>query len=157
MPITTTNRSGNAKANKAKLPMQVVVDTSVWSLVLRRRAATMPPSAQAAVAALKDLIADTRAMLIGPVRQELLSGIKETTQYDKLRSALAAFPHEPMNVLDYDMAAKFFNTCKRQGIQGSNTDFLICAFAVNRKLPVFSLDQDFVHFQKCLPVELFTL
>ena len=162
MPITTTNRSGNAKANnskaiKEKLPMQVVVDTSVWSLVLRRSATPMQPSSQAAVAALKDLIADTRAMLVGPVRQELLSGIKETTQYEKLRSALAAFPDEPMNVLDYDIAAEFFNTCKRKGIQGSNTDFLICAFAVNRKLPVFSLDQDFVHFQKCLPLELLAL
>jgi predicted nucleic acid-binding protein len=137
--------------------MQVVVDTSVWSLVLRRTAKpTTGISAlqQAAVAALKDLITDTRAVLPGAVRQELLCGIKTAAQYDTLRNALAAFPDPPITLRDYELAAQFFNTCKAQGIQGSNTDFLICAFAVERGLPVLSLDQDFVHFKKCLPLEL---
>lgn len=135
--------------------MQVVVDTSVWSLVLRRRA--MPSADDAVTLALKDLISDARAMLIGPVRQELLSGIKEPAQYDKLRSALAAFPDEPLTVADYECAASFFNICKAKGIQGSHTDFLICAVAQRRKLPVFSLDRDFLHFSEYLPVSLFGL
>jgi predicted nucleic acid-binding protein len=135
--------------------MQVIVDTSVWSLVLRRSA--MPASAmqQAAIAALKDLIADARAMLIGPVRQELLCGIKDPVQFERLRSALAAFPDETLTTQDYECAAEFFNSCRAQGLQGSNTDFLICAVAAQRKLPIFSLDQDFTHFQKCVPLELF--
>jgi predicted nucleic acid-binding protein len=137
--------------------MQVIVDTSVWSLVLRRSA--MPASAmqQAAIAALKDLIADARAMLIGPVRQELLCGIKDPVQFERLRSALAAFPDETLTTQDYECAAEFFNSCRAQGVQGSNTDFLICAVAAQRKLPIFSLDQDFTHFQKCVPLELFAL
>jgi hypothetical protein len=80
--------------------VQVVVDTSVWSLVLRRRA--LPSADDAVTLALKDLISDARAMLIGPVRQELLSGIKEPAQFEKLRSALAAFPDEPLTVADYE-------------------------------------------------------
>ncbi len=135
--------------------MLVVVDTSVWSLVLRRR--TVPGSPDAATLALKDLISDARAMLIGPVRQELLSGIKEPAQFDKLRSALAAFPDELLTVQDYECAASFFNICKAKGIQGSHTDFLICAVAQQRNLPVFSLDRDFLHFSECLPLSLFGL
>jgi predicted nucleic acid-binding protein len=112
--------------------MQVLVDTSVWSLVLRRS-----------------------AMLVGPVRQELLCGIKDPAQFERLRSALAAFPDEALTQQDYERAAQLFNTCKAHGVQGSSTDFLISAVALERKLPIFSLDQDFVHFQKCFPLELF--
>jgi predicted nucleic acid-binding protein len=135
--------------------MQVIVDTSIWSLVLRRSTVPVGASQQAAVSVLKDLIADARAMLIGPVRQELLCGIKDPAQFERLRSALAAFPEEALTMQDYERAAQLFNTCKAQGVQGSSTDFLICAVALERKLPIFSLDQDFVHFQKCFPLELY--
>jgi predicted nucleic acid-binding protein len=137
--------------------MQVIVDTSVWSLVLRRSAVPAGAAQQAAVAALKDLIADARAMLIGPVRQELLCGIKDSAQFERLRSALAAFPDEVLSTQDYERAAQVFNICKAQGVQGSSTDFLICAVALERKLPIFSLDQDFLHFQKYVPLELFVM
>jgi predicted nucleic acid-binding protein len=137
--------------------MHVLVDTSVWSLVLRRSVVPADQTQLAAIAALKDLIADARAMVIGPVRQELLSGIKNTTQFERLRGALAAFPDEVLTMEDYALAAQFFNQCKARGIQGSNTDFLICAVAAQRKLPIFTLDQDFKHFQKCIPVQLFAL
>jgi predicted nucleic acid-binding protein len=134
--------------------MQVIVDTSVWSLVLRRSAVPADAVQQAAIAALKDLISDARAMLIGPVRQELLCGIKDPAQLERLRGALAAFPDEALTTQDYEHAAKVFNACKARGVQGSNTDFLICAVALERRLPIFSLDRDFTHFQKCVPLEL---
>ena len=137
--------------------MQVLVDTSVWSLALRRNARPADASGQATLAALKDLIADARAMMIGPVRQELLSGIKDMAQFNRVRDALAAFPDEPLTTQDFECAAQFFNSCKSEGIQGSHIDFLICAVAARLKLPVFSLDQDFIHFQKCLPVVLFAV
>lgn len=135
--------------------MQVLVDTSVWSLALRRSVRPTDPVGQATLEALKDLIADARAMMIGPVRQELLSGIKDAAQFRRVRDALAAFPDEPLTTQDFECAAQFFNVCKSQGIQGSHTDFLICAVAARHKLPVFSLDQDFIHFQKCVPVVFF--
>jgi predicted nucleic acid-binding protein len=134
--------------------MQVIVDTSVWSLVLRRSAVPANAVQQLAIAALKDLISDARAVLVGPVRQELLSGIKDPVQFERLRSALAAFPDEAVTTQDYERAAQVFNSCKARGVQGSNTDFLICAVALERKLSIFSLDQDFVHFKKCVPIEL---
>ena len=41
---------------------------------------------------------------------------------------------------DYALAGQFFNTCRANGVQGSNTDFLICAASVNHDLPILTLD-----------------
>ena len=135
--------------------MQVIVDTSVWLLAMRRSQALTEPVQQQALGALKDLIVDTRALMLGAVRQELLSGIKDRNQWEKLRSVVAAFPDVVLSAADYERAAEFFNICRGQGIQGSNTDFLLCAVAVNRSLPILTVDQDFVHFAACLPLQLY--
>jgi predicted nucleic acid-binding protein len=136
--------------------MQVLVDTSAWSAVLRRPSTKKGNAAQeACAAALKDLIADGRAVMMGAVRQELLSGIKSEEQFEKLRSVLAAFPDLPMASIDHERAAQMFNLCQAAGVQGSHTDFLVCAMAERYKLAILSLDQDFQHFQKCLPLQLY--
>ena len=140
--------------------MQVLVDTSVWSLALRRAPASVlkaavPANQQAAVTALRDLIADGRACLLGAVRQELLCGIKSATQFETLRAALTGFEDVALMQTDYELAADFFNTCRAKGIQGSNTDFLICAAASTRKLPILTTDQDFVLYSKYLSINLY--
>lgn len=135
--------------------MRVLVDTSVWSLALRRpKGLEMPASQQHAVSTLADLVRDGRAALMGAIRQELLSGIKSPEQFATLKTALAAFADVVLGVQDYELAAEFFNTCRAQGIQGSNTDFLICAVSVNHGLPILSLDLDFENYTKCLPIRL---
>ncbi len=83
--------------------------------------------------------------------------MKDPAQFEHLRSALAAFSDEALTMQDYECAAEFFLRCRGQGVQGSNTDFLICTVATQRKLPIFSLDKDFVHFQKSVSLELFAL
>jgi hypothetical protein len=130
--------------------MKVLVDTSIWSKALRR---DQGPN-DAIRKRLADLIGGYRAQIIGPIRQELLSGIREETQFDDLASHLAAFPDIPINQDDYVTAARFFNLCRRRGIQGSNTDFLICAVAVRNRLAVFTSDKDFIEFAKVLPITL---
>ena len=72
---------------------------------------------------LRDLIADSRVVLLGAVRQEVLSGIKHQEQFDKLRERLRAFPNLTLDAEDYELAADYFNICRRNGIQGANTDF----------------------------------
>ena len=52
------------------------------------------------------------------------------------------------------MAAAFFNACRKKGVQGSHTDFLICAVRTEQA-PVFTLDRDFERFAKPLNVALF--
>jgi len=53
---------------------------------------------------------------------------------------------------DYEIAAEFCNTCRRNGIQGSNTDFLICAAAHRRSYSIFTTDRDFHNFQAHISV-----
>lgn len=130
--------------------MNVIVDTSVWSLALRRRRS--PTAAEALE--LAELIREGRAGVVGPVRQELLSGVPDQRQYETLRNYLRAFPDEPLGSDDYEEAAAFFNRCRAKGVQGSNTDFLICAAAARRKLGILTTDADFVHFAKLLPIQL---
>lgn len=130
--------------------MRILVDTSVWSAALRRGKNASSREADE----LRNLIADHRVEIIGPIRQELLSGIRETPQFKTLEKHLAAFPDIPLTTDDYVAAAEFFNICKSKGVQGSNTDFLICAVAVRCGMPIFTTDKDFALFVKHIPIEL---
>jgi len=130
--------------------MRVVVDTSVWSEALRRR----DQADSDVVRELRSLILEHRVDIIGPIRQEILSGLRTDAQFEKLEKHIAAFPDIPLETADYIMAAQFFNTCRAKGIQGSNTDFLICAVAVRRQLSIFTTDGDFSLFAKRLPIVL---
>ena len=130
--------------------MNILVDTSVWSLALRRRRLTQTPE----TSELAELIREGRVSLLGPVRQELLSGIAEEKQYTVLRDHLRAFPDVELDPGDYEEAAVFFNRCRARGVQGSNTDFLICAAAARRQLSILTTDADFRQFAKLLPIRL---
>ena len=136
--------------------MKVLVDTSVWSLALRRpKNIAIAPEQQATINALTDLVRDGRAVLIGVIRQELLCGIKTQSQFEALRDSLLAFEDVVLSKQDYASAAQAFNTCRANGVQGAHADFLICAASINHELPIFSTDGDFVMYQKWLPIELF--
>jgi predicted nucleic acid-binding protein len=136
--------------------VKVLVDTSVWSQALRRQKQEIVPNTSLQVVhRLGSLIEDGRVAMLGPIRQELLSGIKTQAQFESLRQILSAFPDEKLDAEDYEMAANSFNACRQLGIQGSNTDFLICAVSLAKKWPIFSLDKDFERYQKCLPLILF--
>ena len=103
---------------------------------------------------LGELIQEVRVQLIGPVRQEILSGVKSKKQFDTLKKHLAAFIDLPLSTGDYELAAEYYNTAREKGIQGSNTDFLICALSVRHGMPIFTIDQDFIHFQRVMPIKL---
>jgi len=133
----------------------VLVDTSVWSLALRRKRTR--PSAEPSTVELARLIDLGEALIAGPIRQELLSGIASQAQFDLLRERLEAFPDLPIVAADYERAAMCFNQCRARGIQGSNTDYLICALALRLQLPVFSLDRDFGRYAAILGVRLHAL
>jgi predicted nucleic acid-binding protein len=130
--------------------MSVLVDTSVWSLVLRRKG----PKNNAHAKELEKLVVESEAQIIGPIRQEILSGIREQKQFDKLKNSLRAFEDLPLTTQHYEQAAVFFNICRSNGVQGSITDFLICSVAVEANLSVFTTDQDFTVYQAHLPIKL---
>ena len=130
--------------------MKVLVDTSVWSLALRRSNRTPNP----AVEELRLLVDEGRIAIIGPIRQELLSGVRAATAFNQLRDSLQAFADEPLETADFERGAEHFNACRAHGMQGSNTDFLICAVAERRGFPILTTDRDFSRFARILPIEL---
>ncbi|MBD2194809.1 MULTISPECIES: type II toxin-antitoxin system VapC family toxin [Calothrix] len=131
--------------------MSAIVDTSVWSLALRRRT---PPDSSPIVAILQNLITDDQVAMLGAIRQEILSGIRNFEQFTRLRDYLRGFPDLELIAEDYELAAEFFNTCRSNGIQGSNTDFLICAVAHRRSYSILTTDNDFYTFQTHIPIIL---
>lgn len=135
--------------------MLVLVDTPVWSLALRRRDRDLNPREQHVTNALRELIQDGRAQLVGPVRQELLSGIREESSFKKLRDQLRAFEQVPLDAADYEEAAHLNNQCRARGIAGSAIDFLICAIALRRNWQIFTADRDFPRYASALPLKLY--
>jgi len=134
--------------------VNVLVDTSVWSLALRRKAQDLSAGERSAVAELAELIKEGRARIIGLVRQELLSGIKTSGQFEKLRGILRGFPDEPIGTSDYEAAAKASNDCRTKGIAVSVSDILICVIALARDWSIFAADPDFKTYAKILPIKL---
>ena len=134
--------------------MLVLVDTPIWSLALRRSSADLNPREQRLTAALRELIRDGRAQLVGPVRQELLSGLRRETALRKLRDQLRSFDEPPLEVDDYEEAARIHNQCRSRGIAGSAIDFLICAAASRRDWQIFTTDHDFTRYATVLPLKL---
>ena len=134
----------------------VLVDTPVWSLSLRRRAADLSPFERRVTQSLYDLVRERRVRLLGPTRQEVLSGIREESQFLRIRDHLRDFPDVEMDADDYEEAARASNQCRRGGITGSPVDLLMCAVALRHGWQIFSTDRDFVHYGTVLPIQLFS-
>ncbi|MFZ0769825.1 MAG: PIN domain-containing protein [Candidatus Sulfotelmatobacter sp.] len=137
--------------------MLVLVDTPIWSLAFRRTVKDLNPRQQIQTDALRELIRAGRAQLVGPVRQELLSGIRHEKTSRELRDYLRAFDEPVLEVADYEDAAHIDNRCRSRGIAGSAIDFLICAIAARRNWEIFTADRDFAHYAKAFPLRLYDL
>jgi len=80
--------------------------------------------------------------MIGQIRQELLSGIKTTEQYERLRVHLRSFPDEVVDISDYEEAAKSGSRCRTKGVAVSIVDTLLSAIAIKRQWAIFTTDAD---------------
>lgn len=98
---------------------------------------------------LAQAIQDGRVVTIGLIRQELLSGIKEPAQLEKVKTVLKPFLDQPIDTADYEYAARLYNQCRGEGCAAGTVDMLICAVAVRRKWDVLSSD---AALNRCLAV-----
>ena len=87
--------------------------------------------------------------------QEVLSGIREELQFRRLQKLFAFIQDINIQREDYEQAALFFNQCSHKGVAGSHIDYLICAIAAREKMPVYTLDKDFNHYQKHIDLALY--
>lgn len=135
--------------------MSVLVDTTIWSLALRRRPQQLSLEESRLVEVWAELVSSGRAVLIGPVRQEVLSGIRSEGVFEALHEKLSSFRHLAIASGDYVQAARFFNLCRSHGIAGSHIDMLICAAAYRYDVPIFTTDPDFAGYAKHVPIRLY--
>ncbi len=131
--------------------MKTLVDTCIWSSVLRRDKIANKEIEKKLI----ELILNNDALIIGPIRQEILSGYSDPKKFKKLKNRLDAFPNLQIIDDDYVVAAEYSNECRKNGIQGGHIDFLICAVASRNKIPIFTCDNDFQQYSKIIKIELY--
>ena len=131
---------------------RILVDTSVWSLALRKKEKT--DQEIRIINQLSKIINNLDMVIIGPIRQEILSGINDKNKYDELREKISIFEDFQLHTYDYELAAELFNECRKHGIQGSHIDYLICAVAINNDMSILTLDNDFQLYKKHMKLKI---
>jgi len=121
--------------------MKVLIDTCIWSLALRRNTIIDAPH-------VRELAALTKEFRV------ILSGVKSKKTYDLLKTNLGGFPDLMLKTEVFEEAALIYNINRKKGIQGSNTDFLLCAVSIMYEMPIFTADKNFLLFQKHSPIRL---
>ncbi|EGC76531.1 type II toxin-antitoxin system VapC family toxin [Treponema denticola] len=130
----------------------VLVDTSVWSLAFRKKQLTSDD--KKLLDYLSFLIRNQYAVMIGPIRQEILSGISDEEKFIRLKEALETFSDFEITTEDYEKAAEYYNKCRSKGLQGSHTDYLICSVAHSNNFLILTLDKDFEAYRKYIDIDL---
>lgn len=120
--------------------MTLLVDTSVWSLALRRDTVTAEPE----VLHLKDALLGSEVIVTtGLILQELLQGFagpKAQAQIVERFSALALLQPDRD---DHVAAAALRNACRRAGIQLGTIDALLAQLCIRHGLTMLTTDGDF--------------
>ncbi len=131
--------------------MRVLPDTPIWSAAFRRG----DDLGGSAREEMLQLVKQGLVEIIGPIRQEILSGIRDRSKFETVRDRLRCFPDLELGTGDYEEAASYYNRCRAAGIQGSFTDCVICAAATRHELAIFTDDRDFLSYQTVLPIRLY--
>jgi predicted nucleic acid-binding protein len=113
------------------------------------------PKELSAVQSLRQLVADRRARVIGSIRQELLSGIRNADQFEALQHRFRDFEDAAVTTADHEVAAEISPKCRRMGIAASAMDALICALATLRNWEIFSWDKDFERYRRAVRLRLY--
>jgi hypothetical protein len=134
--------------------MKVLIDTPIWSLALRRQREDLRAADVERIAAWSEFVCEGRAAIIGPIRQEVLSGVRRDTEFERLRKALAAFDDLPLSTDDYVQAARFYNRCRSHGVAATAIDLIVCSAALRHGAAIFTTDNDFKHYARHFPIRL---
>jgi hypothetical protein len=130
--------------------VRTLVDTSVWSLALRKKG----PSDHPAVLTLTRLLEEGREVaLTGIVLQEVLQAFRAETTFRRMVRYLDAFPLLKADGEHFVAAAGLHRRCAAGGITASTTDCLIAALAIAHECILLSTDADFEHIARVSPLQ----
>jgi predicted nucleic acid-binding protein len=129
----------------------LLVDTSVWSLALRRDGSSTDP----AVAALHEALLGAEAVVTtGLVLQELLQGFAGPKAAGAIVERFRSLPMIQPERQDHIAAAEVRNTCRGSGVQIGTIDALLIQLCGRHELTLLSTDKDFVHAARIVPFKL---
>ena len=133
--------------------MKILVDTSIWSLALRRPSGVVNEEA----ILLKTIIEQGEDIyLLGIILQEVLQGIRNLKDFVALKEYFEAFPLIDLMREDYVKAAELKNRLIRKGRQGNTIDVLIASVAISHNCHLFTADKHFTHIAEHSELKLFT-
>lgn len=131
--------------------MTLLVDTSVWSLALRRDGAVSTPE----VAALREAIEGSDVVVTtGLVLQELLQGFNGPKDRQAIMDRFGALPLIQPDREDHLAAAEVRNACRRSGVQMGTIDALLIQLCGRHGLTLLSADKDFSNAAAFVPFKL---
>lgn len=131
--------------------MTLLVDTSVWSLALRRDVEAVEPEVQA----LKDaLFGSDVVVTTGLVLQELLQGFSGAKARGQIIERFAALPLLQPDREDHIGAAALRNTCRQAGVQIGTIDAVLAQLAIRHDLTLLTTDKDFTHAARHCPLRV---
>lgn len=131
--------------------MSLFVDTSAWSLALRRDALQTHASVTILHRALLD--GDT-IVTTGIVIQELLQGFNGAKDQSRIIERLQVLPLLNPSRETHIQAAMLRNTCRRNGVQIGTIDALIAQLCIEHDLALLTADKDFSHAARFVPLRL---
>ena len=125
--------------------MSLLVDTSVWSLAMRRDGPSSVPEVNVLVNAIDS---GSEIYSTGIILQELLQGFSKPKAHDSIIERFASIPMLVPDTSDHINAADLRNRCRRKGVQVGTIDALIAQLSLRFKLILLSTDKDFKHMSK---------
>lgn len=134
--------------------MRYLIDTTVLSLTIRRQSADLNPRERECVRRVLGQLSTFEAGIIGPVAQEVLSGVSLAANFHRMAESVRFFGWFEMTDSDYVEAAKCANACLARGIAYTAVYMLICAVALRLDLTVVTADQDFQGYEKAVGVRI---
>ena len=130
--------------------MAILVDTSVWSLAMRRDEQPNSPELKILIKAL-----DTGEEIYstGVILQELLQGFTGAKAADAIVERFSSIPMLVPETSDHILAADIRNKSRRKGVQIGTIDALIAQLSVRYKLSLLTADKDFKHMSKAVKLK----
>jgi len=130
--------------------VSVLVDTSVWSLALRRDA----PRSSREIESLAAAVERGDVCLTGTILQEVLQGFPSQERTRRLVGYLAPFPLLELHRGDFVLGAEIRNLCRTKGLTVGTIDAQIAAAAINHRCSLLTADRDFAGIAKHFPLRL---
>jgi len=128
--------------------MDLLVDTSVWSLAFRRDA---PPAIPEVLELKRALESGDAVFVTGFILQELLQGFNKPKAHDQIVEYFKSLPLITPGRNDHIAATELRNRCRKKGIQIGTIDALLAQLCIQHELEILTTDKDFSYIAEVVP------